>query len=394
MAIELAPLPLPPSVDVMQFRDVGREVKGVDPGSANPAELEELKTLLFKHDILLFRDCRLSPEKQYALAKIFDPSSETFGHGNNKIDRTKKSILHPYLKTIPRVPQVQLIGNGAVYDHEGIPEAHLKHASHTAFHKTHISPADAAAGATRFYRWHMDAALYELDPPVVTTLYALAVPRGAPQVVRYDDGKGDELPVPLATTAFVSGRTMFEVLPPELKSLAVRTRVRYAPHPFQWMAPAGAMSDGLGLETEGKERPLSELTEWSEEDVKVYPVLWKNPVTKGLHFMVNATAAQELFVAPLPDSASREGRLFPNGAHITDLKEVRELLHKMQRPGISPNQLTKLITTYHAEAAIPRGKTGPRENALTHYRAWWAAACVGLATRRYHMPFKRRYVTG
>lgn len=42
-----------------------------------------------------------------------------------------------------------------------------------------------------------------------------------------DDGTGDELTVPLGTTAFVSGRTMFERLSPEEKSLVVRMKVRY-----------------------------------------------------------------------------------------------------------------------------------------------------------------------
>ncbi|RDB21514.1 hypothetical protein Hypma_011355 [Hypsizygus marmoreus] len=32
----------------------------------------------------------------------------------------------------------------------------------------------------------------------------------------------------------------------------------------------------------------------------------------------------------------REGALYPDGAHITDLKEVRSLLYKMQRPAIAP----------------------------------------------------------
>lgn len=75
-----------------------------------------------KHSALLFKDVNLTPEAQYALTKAFDPSSESYGHGNNKTQSTKKSILHPDLKTIPRVPQVQLIGNGKVYNHEGLDE--------------------------------------------------------------------------------------------------------------------------------------------------------------------------------------------------------------------------------------------------------------------------------
>jgi hypothetical protein len=33
---------------------------------------------------------------------------------------------------------------------------------HTIFHKTPAPPADEEAGVTRLYRWHIDAALYEL----------------------------------------------------------------------------------------------------------------------------------------------------------------------------------------------------------------------------------------
>ena len=45
---------------------------------------------------------------------------------------------------------------------------------------------------------------------------------------------------------------------------------------------------------------------------------------------------RELFIDPLPEGAPREGALYPDGAHLTDLKEVRELLYKMQRPAIAP----------------------------------------------------------
>ena len=59
-------------------------------------------------------------------------------------------------------------------------------------------------------------------------------------------------------------------------------------------------------------------------------------MTGALHFQVHACAAQELLVDPLPEGALRQGALYPNGAHIKDLKEVRDLLYKMQRPAIAP----------------------------------------------------------
>ncbi|KAI0082139.1 Clavaminate synthase-like protein [Panus rudis PR-1116 ss-1] len=346
MAIELSPLPLPKSSDASKFADFGREVKGVKPGELSPEEFKEIHDLLYKHDVLLFRNAHLTPEQQYALTKAcrfsfigaFDPSSESYGHGNNKTGETKKSILHPDLKTIPRVPQVQLIGNGTVYNHEGLAEAKLKHPHHKTFHKTRISDEDEEKGYTRFYRWHIDAALYDLSPPKVTTLYGLSVPRGARQVVRYDDGTGDELEVPLGTTAFVSGRTMFDILPPELKSLAVRSKVKYAPHPYVWMAPAHAKSTGLGIETEGLEMPFADLPAWDESKIKIFPVLWKNPVTGELHLQVHPCGVLEFIVDPLPDGIQKtEETLYPEGAHITDLGTVRDLLYKMQRPAIAPH---------------------------------------------------------
>ena len=65
--------------------------------------------------------------------------------------------------------------------------------------------------------------------------------------------------------------------------------------------------------------------------------LWKNPVTGNLHLQSSSCGAAELLVDRLPDGAKREGALYPDGAHITDLKTTRELLYAMQRPGIAPN---------------------------------------------------------
>lgn len=77
-----------------------------------------------------------------------------------------------------------------------------------------------------------------------------------------------------AMLSVTSGANTFEILPPALKSLAVRSRVRYAPHPFIWMAPARALSNGLGMESEGREQPLDELPPWEESKVKTYPMVF------------------------------------------------------------------------------------------------------------------------
>jgi len=122
-------------------------------------------------------------------------------------------------------------------------------------------------------RWHIDAALYDLSPPRVTSLYALKVPQGEPQLVVYDDGSNQELPVPKGTTAFVSGLDMFESLSKEDKSLVVRCTAAYSPHPYVWMSKARSNSVGLGLESEGLELEEKDLPEWDQSKVKELPMV-------------------------------------------------------------------------------------------------------------------------
>ncbi|TEB38554.1 Clavaminate synthase-like protein [Coprinellus micaceus] len=339
VTLDLDPIPFPPSLNPTHFQQFGREVKGIHPRDLvkNLFIFQMIEKALYEHDLLLFRNVDLTPEEQYSLVKPFDSSAEQYGHGNDH-EKSTKTILHSYLNTLPRVPQVQVIGHGTVYNHEGIPALTLKHGHHKTFHKTMIPSEDEEKfGATRFFRWHMDAALYKFDPPKVTALYGLRVPEGPPQVVRYDDGSGDELPVPLGTTAFISGKVMFDILPRKWKSFAVRARARYAPHPFEWIQGARAVSTGFGIVSEGLETPFEQLSEWEAEKRKTYPFLWKNPVTGSLHLQVHPMTITDIFVDPLPPSMVAEVQaLYPEGGHINDLQDIRKILSEMQRPGIAP----------------------------------------------------------
>lgn len=174
--------------------------------------------------------------------------------------------------------------------------------------------------------------------PVATTLYALSVPAGRRQTIVYDDGTGDKLDVPLGTTAFVSGTNMFDILSPEYKSLAVRSKVQYMPHPYVAISDARAMSTGLGIESEGRETPKEKLPAWTESQIQTLPMTWKNPVTGLLHFQVHPCGVEKIIVDPLPADyqGDRSKALYPDGTTISDLKEARELLYKLQRPAIAP----------------------------------------------------------
>jgi alpha-ketoglutarate-dependent taurine dioxygenase len=249
---------------------------------------------------------------------LFDPEAESYGHGKSL---GKKSVLHPDLKTIPHQPQVQVIGNGFVEAFEGLKNVTLKHPHHKTFHKEPISEGEDREN-TRFYRWHIDAALYALHPPRVTSLMAVKVPKTEFQNLRYDDGTGDELAVPRGSTVFASSYKMYDLLSEEDKAFARTTKVQYAPHPYTWMANAKSRSDGLGMTSDGLEMPYSALPAIEEAKIQTLPMCWQNPMTNQLALQIHPSAVEKLHLA--------------DGTVIDDLAEVREIVHRMQRPGIAP----------------------------------------------------------
>ncbi|KAI1770395.1 Clavaminate synthase-like protein [Hypoxylon cercidicola] len=287
------------------------------------ADFDIIRNALFTHQVLVFKNQGgTSPKAQYELTRRFDPAATAYGHGKT-ID-AKRSILHPDLKTIPHQPQVQVIGNGFVSEYEGLKDIRLKHPHHKTFHATSI-PAEDDLDFTRFYRWHIDAALYGLAPPVATTLLAVKVPGGRRQVCRYDDGTGDEVEVPLGTTAFVSGYSMYDLLSEADKEFARTTKVEYAPHPYIWISNAKSRPDGLGLVSQGQEIALDDLPPVEEDKIQVLPLCWRNPVTGQLALQVHPSPVRKLHLA--------------DGTVVDDLAEVRETVHRLQRPGIAPKMV-------------------------------------------------------
>lgn len=314
--LEVRSLPSPHPSSKFNF---GVEIDNVDLENLSEADFQTIRNALYNsHVVVLKNQAGLSPKAQYELTKRFDPTSENYGHG--KTLDAKRSVLHPDLKTIPHQPQVQVIGNGFYEEYEGLKNITLKHPHHKTFHKE-IIPEEDDLDATRFYRWHIDAALYALNPPKVTSLLAVKVPAGRRQTLRFDDGTGEEMDVPLGTTAFVSGQNMYNMLSEEDKEFVRNAKVEYAPHPYIWMSPAKSRSDGLGMVSEGLELPLSDLPPINEADIKILPMCWKNPVNGQLALQIHPSAIKAIHT--------------PNGEVMTDLKEVRELVHRLQRPAIS-----------------------------------------------------------
>ncbi|EFW99197.1 alpha-ketoglutarate dependent xanthine dioxygenase [Grosmannia clavigera kw1407] len=316
VGIEMTPLPKPFPGSAVDF---GVELSGIDVGNLTDDTFAIIRSALYQHNVVLIKNQHsLSSRVQCELTSRFDPDANVYSHGKS-ID--KRSVLHKDLTTIPSEPKVQVIGHGSVKSFEGLEDLKLTHPHHKNFHR-HPIPAEDDLQYTHFYRWHIDSAMYDLDPPLVTSLFAASVPKGRRQICRYDDGSGEEMELPLGTTAFVSGYRMYDLLSEADKEFVRTSTIEYGAHPYIWMSRAKSRSNGLGLLSEGLELPDDELPaiEWSK--IRRYPMVWKNPETGKLAMMVYPTPVRKIHLQ--------------DGTVMDELEQVRETIYRLQRPAISP----------------------------------------------------------
>jgi len=93
-----------------------------------------------------------------------------------------------------------------------------------------------------------------------------------------------------------------------------------------WIRNARARSNGLGLESEGKELPRSELPPFEDAEITTLPLVWMNPLTGEPSLQVHAFCVEELI---------------NRGKPIGALKECRRVLHELMRPAIAPRRSTR-----------------------------------------------------
>ncbi|KAL6835697.1 hypothetical protein J3E69DRAFT_352215 [Trichoderma sp. SZMC 28015] len=295
----------------------GAHISNVDLENASETDIAVLAEAFYKYQVLVLKNQQhLSPRAQYEFTERLN-SAASMGHGNKH--NLNRFLLSPDLNTVPHQPQVQIIGNGFVPEHEGAKNLKLRYPHHRSSHSTTIADEEDME-FTRFYRWHIDAALYDDAPPVATTILAVTLPKRRMQTVRYDDGTGDELPVPLGTIAFASGETTYDLLSEEDKVFVRSTKVEYAAHPYIWMGRAKSHPTGLGLISEGTELDDDQLPPIDPASIQILPMCWRNPVTNRLALQVHAAVARRLHLA--------------NGEVIDDLERLQELrpfVHRRRR---------------------------------------------------------------
>lgn len=311
-----------------------------DPANLHDDDFKLLFNAVHEHLVVVIPgQAELAPKSQYLLTKRFDPSipepkDNSGGYGHGKEFRHTQSVLRKDGTSVKGQPQVQILGQG-VFEadepgNENGASILLTHPSHTSFHHDPLTEDQIVKEKqTRFYRWHIDLALYDLLPPMVTTLLGIKVPPTTQtQTIDYADGSGDKLELTQGATCFISGAQAFDRLSPEEKQFALATTVEYAPHPYIFISPAKATKDGLTMVSEGKEHSFDELPEWEESKIKKLPMVWTNPVTKKQHLQVHSCCLYKLHTKAADGSVT-----------TLELKEAREKAHSLMRPAIAPKNV-------------------------------------------------------
>ncbi|XBW36552.1 hypothetical protein QEN19_002128 [Hanseniaspora menglaensis] len=312
---------------------------GNDPSKLNEIDHIKLYEAVLTYLVVVIPGMnKFSPQSQYNLTRSFDqslPQKDTskisYGH-DHKILANEKSILKRDLITIKEQPEVHVLGNGEwnnpIYGNETI---NLKHPTHFTFHKNTLpkekcfNVPEGEIPWTRFYRWHIDSALYKLYPPLITTLLGLKVPsKNKKQLVKYGDEESNELLVQQAATCFVSGAKAFDLLSEKDKEIVLNSKVMYAPHPYIYISNCKATNEGLTMVSEKKELALNELPPWEEQHIMKLPLVWTNPVTKKHHLQVHGCCVYKLFLSD---------------GTILELEEARKTIYQWMKPAIAPKNV-------------------------------------------------------
>src|SRR3954464_12407651 len=128
-------------LEVQALGVIGAEVRGTDLARVTKAQVDAIKRAWYRHDVLLFRDQRLTDDHLLSFSRHFGALDSPPNQGAGR-------------KSPPGYPQVYIVSN--VVDDKGEPIGAL---------------GDGEAA------WHTDMS-YAPQPPDASMLYALEIPPG------------------------------------------------------------------------------------------------------------------------------------------------------------------------------------------------------------------------
>lgn len=310
--------------------EMGATITGLDLNNISDEDLEDLRAATHKYQLVLIKNQHnLDPVKHWELISRLDPTApQVHGHGTVKeFQKTGGMLATRVVHGIPAAPNVRLIAKGYQGDdHYGIKGFTAAGGASNDYHKYPPSAEAFAAGNTQFQRWHMDAPLYDREPPRYTALRCIKNPVGPDLQINWDDGSGLSMKCKPGQTAFISNTQLYGLLSDEEKMMADNSWVEYAPFPYMWVENCKGRTNGLGLETEGKEHTMEELLEFDPKKIKTYPMVWLTP-TGEKSLQVHGKCVRKMFLKATPESEVEV---------IEDLTRIRKLLHSWQERIIRP----------------------------------------------------------
>ncbi|KAJ2899483.1 Alpha-ketoglutarate dependent xanthine dioxygenase [Zalerion maritima] len=180
-------------------------------------------------------------------------------------------------------------------------------------------------------RWHIDAPLYEKDPAWFTTLRRIKPPPGPRFTIHWNDGTRQTMEGDPGLTAFFSNEHTYDL------AILVGGIVPWVPQ-------------RSGCRVPGPGEALEELGDWDPKEVKKYPMVWVNPVTRERAFIVHEICARKLFLESSPDEEPRV---------VDDVVEIRKWLKGIQERVLKPEYI---MITGLEEGDIVRARTMHQAN--------------------------------
>ncbi|KAI5917493.1 sulfonate dioxygenase [Camillea tinctor] len=321
-------VPLPASERQQSL--LGAEVKlnGADIDNLSPSDGACLRAALFEHTVLVVRKAGITKGTTITnLCKLIDPEAiDSHSSGKKPIREVDNVLSRNQAGRLIEAPDVVVIGNGEYSNYRG-RDLSLRHVTQAEFHANPLSSEEVADGQTRFYRWHIDAPLYENYPGVATIISCRETPSHLPnQKILFEDGTSKNIPA--GGTAYISGARAFSLLTAEEREWAMNTRVQYAPRAYNWIGDCKATADGLTIESQGKEKDFDFLEPWTWDKVHCYPLVMRNPGMPHRPHLVALGCCVYQLITTNPKTGEE--------IRIDDFIEARKKIHGLMKRSMKP----------------------------------------------------------
>jgi alpha-ketoglutarate-dependent taurine dioxygenase len=279
------------TLSIQLQKPFGARILNMNCAELSSAVLDKIGQLLAQHELLIFPGQQhLSPAEEANFYKSLAPSANTVWRDqlNNPWEVHKVAQGNTAgTWQVPGVPAVLVIGKGRYTSH-GLD--------------VELGGARGAYGSTESsqvlgggkLQWHIDGAFYLEEPCRVGQMRCIEAPSASDHWIDYDEEPQDGFTAVAGATVFASGRKALELLGKEQIDDLRKMQVHYAPHPFQRAQTFINSSNGLKV-SDPDSQPENDdivLPTTIDSNAKVYPLVWRCPLTSKPALMIHPRCLQ------------------------------------------------------------------------------------------------------